>query len=307
MSNPTTTMTKLLFMNRMLLVIAILACCITTTSANDDDWNWGNEIDLSPQSHHNLSNNLNSDPDSLKPIGERTGDFINNPNNNSFDLKDPSVIEKKVEYDPATGLYIITEKIGNMYYRPPTYMTFDEYLKWSQENQRKTYFKQLSKSSSGNSNDPLSRYNLKAPIANRNIFGANDEGETLIDIQPNGNIDLTFGGDYQRVENPIIPERQRRQGGFNFDMSIQMNVTGTIGSKMKLQTNYNTQATFDFENQMKLEYTGDEDQIIQKIEAGNVSLPLRSSLIQGSQSLFGVKTELQFGRLRITRDRKSVV
>lgn len=300
MSNPTTTMTKLLFMNRMLLVIAILACCITTTSANDDDWNWGNEINLSPQSHHNLSNNLNSDPDSLKPIGERTGDFINNPNNNSFDLKDPSVIEKKVEYDPATGLYIITEKIGNMYYRPPTYMTFDEYLKWSQENQRKTYFKQLSKSSSGNSNDPLSRYNLKAPIANRNIFGANDEGETLIDIQPNGNIDLTFGGDYQRVENPIIPERQRRQGGFNFDMSIQMNVTGTIGSKMKLQTNYNTQATFDFENQMKLEYTGDEDQIIQKIEAGNVSLPLRSSLIQGSQSLFGVKTELQFGRLRIT-------
>ncbi|MFT5833429.1 MAG: cell surface protein SprA, partial [Cognaticolwellia sp.] len=297
MSNPTATMTKLLLRNRMLFVLAaFVSLTITSAYATNDDWNWGNEVDFSPKSHHNLTTNL----DSLKPINDRTGDFITNPNNNPFDLKDPSVIDKKVEYDPATGLYIITEKVGNKFYRPPTYMTFEEYLKWSEKNQQTTYFQQLSKSTSGNSNDPLSRFDLKAPIANRGIFGADDEGNTLIDIQPNGNIDLTFGGDFQTVDNPILRERQRRQGGFDFDMAIQMNVVGTIGSKMKLQTNYNTQATFDFENQMKLEYTGDEDQIIQKIEAGNVSLPLRSSLIQGSQSLFGIKTELQFGRLRVT-------
>jgi len=105
------------------------------------------------------------------------------------------------------------------------------------------------------------------------------------------------------VENPILTERQRNQGGFDFDMDIQMNVTGKIGDKLNLSTNYNTQATFDFENKMKLEYDSEafsEDDIIKKIEAGNVSLPLRGSLIQGSQSLFGLKTELQFGRLRLT-------
>jgi cell surface protein SprA len=297
MSNPTATMTKLLLRNRVLFVItAFVGLSFTAAYATDDDWNWGNEVDFSPKSHHNLTTDL----DSLKPITDRTGDFISNPSNNPFDLKDPSVIEKKVEYDPATGLYIITEKIGNKFYRPPTYMTFEEYLAWSEKNQQNNYFQQLSKNANGNSSDPLSRFDLKAPIANRGIFGADENGETLIDIQPNGNIDLTFGGDFQKVDNPILTERQRRQGGFDFDMAIQMNVTGTIGSKMKLQTSYNTQASFDFENQMKLEYTGDEDQIIQKIEAGNVSLPLRSSLIQGSQSLFGVKTELQFGRLRVT-------
>src|SRR5690554_2971620 len=87
---------------------------------------------------------------------------------------------------------------------------------------------------------------------------------------------------------------------FNFDQRIQLNVVGQIGDKMKLSTNYNTEATFDFENQTKLEYTGYEDEIIQKIEAGNVSLPLNNSLIQGSQSLFGFKTELKFGRLSVT-------
>src|SRR6187397_103 len=69
---------------------------------------------------------------------------------------------------------------------------------------------------------------------------------------------------------------------------------------MKLGVNYNTQATFDFENKMKLEYSGYEDDIIKKIEAGNVTLPLQSQLIQGSQSLFGIKTQLQFGRLMMT-------
>ncbi|HRH38151.1 MAG TPA: cell surface protein SprA, partial [Flavobacteriales bacterium] len=87
---------------------------------------------------------------------------------------------------------------------------------------------------------------------------------------------------------------------FNFDQRIQLNLVGSIGDKLKINTNYNTQATFDFENQVKLDYTGHEDEIIQKIEAGNVSLPLRGTLIQGSQSLFGLKTELKFGRLTAT-------
>ena len=69
---------------------------------------------------------------------------------------------------------------------------------------------------------------------------------------------------------------------------------------MDLGFNYNTEATFDFENQLNLDYSGKEDDILQKLEAGNVSLPLNSTLISGSQSLFGVKSELKFGRLSVT-------
>jgi cell surface protein SprA len=73
-----------------------------------------------------------------------------------------------------------------------------------------------------------------------------------------------------------------------------------VGTRLQVNANYDTQSTFDFQNQIKLEYTPTEDDIIQKIEVGNVSMPLNSSLIQGAQSLFGVKTQLQFGKTTIT-------
>ncbi|MEO8760525.1 MAG: cell surface protein SprA, partial [Bacteroidia bacterium] len=82
-------------------------------------------------------------------------------------------------------------------------------------------------------------------------------------------------------------------------MKIQLNIVGKIGEKLKLTTNYNTEASFDFENQVKIQYAGTEDEILKKVEAGNVSLPLNSALIQGSQTLFGVKATLQFGKLQV--------
>src|SRR5690606_36487203 len=80
----------------------------------------------------------------------------------------------------------------------------------------------------------------------------------------------------------------------------QMNVTGQIGTKMNMRVNYNTEASFDYENKMNLEYTGEEDEILKKVEAGNVSLPLNGSLITGASNLFGVKAEMQFGKLALT-------
>lgn len=127
------------------------------------------------------------------------------------------------------------------------------------------------------------------------IFGGN-----TIDIRPQGSAALSFGLNISRYDNPTLPERQRRNTTFDFKERIQMNVIGNIGEKLKITTNYNTEASFDFENQIKLEYTGYEDEIIQKLEAGNVSLPLNTQLIQGSQSLFGLKTQLKFGKLTVT-------
>lgn len=239
--------------------------------------------------------------DTLPPIKDRTGDFINTGSKNPFDLKDPSIIQQNVEYDPVTGRYIITEKIGDDYFRMPTYMTFEEYMEYTRQRDLDNYFKQLNGVNVGGTTsalDPIAKIDVKNSLLDR-LFGG-----TTVDIRPRGNIDLTFGLDYQKVENPILPIRQQRQGPlFDFDMAIQMDVTGSIGEKLNLSTRYNTNATFNFDNQIKIDYNSDlfsEDEILKKIEAGNVSLPLRGSLIQGAQSLFGVKTEMQFGHLRLT-------
>jgi len=241
-------------------------------------------------------------PDTVAPIKERYEDFINSTNTNPYDLRDPKAVEQKVEYDPTTGMYIVTEKIGNDFFRAPTYMTFDEYTKWRDRKQQQEYFDRLQGvASAGGKNtgavDPIAKFNIKNSLIER-LFGG-----TQVDIRPQGNINLTFGYNYQKVENPILTLRQQRNGIFDFDMGINMSAQGKIGEKLNLNFNYNTQATFDLENQMKLHYDTkgfSEDEILQNIEAGNVSLPLRSNLIKGAQNLFGLKTELKFGHLRTT-------
>ncbi len=235
-------------------------------------------------------------PDTLKyPIRDRRGTAATDPVRNAIDLKDPANIQKNVEYDPASKEYIVTEKIGDRNYRQPTVMTFGEFYRMQAAQSEREYWQKRS-GTIGNLNQrgmaPQLYYGDK--LFDR-VFGG-----TKVDIKPQGSLGLTFGYQGQNVKNPVLVERARKNGGFDFDIDINMNVTGKIGEKLKLITNYNTQSTFDFENQVKLEYTGYQDEIIKKIEAGNVSFPLSSSLIPGVQSLFGVKTQLQFGRLTVT-------
>ena len=237
------------------------------------------------------------------PMIDRQGDFIHDPTNNPFDIL-PSDVDQSVEYDPDTDTYIIYERIGDEYFRTPTYMTFDEYLQWRSEEQETRYFEKLAglgntyKSASGRT-DPMTKIDIEKNLIDR-LFGGNG-----ITIEPQGSIDLNFGARYTRNDNSFaLNTQQTRQFQVPiFDMDIQMNVDGKIGDKLDLGFNYDTNATFDFDQEIALVYNSEEwteDDIIKKIEAGNVSLPLRSSLIQGAQELFGIKSELQFGRLRLT-------
>lgn len=210
-------------------------------------------------------------------------------------LNDPSNVTKEFIFDPETGEYNYYEKIGDQYFRDPNQMSLEEYLEYDLKKSNSDFWRQKSAAETLNESQGFRpKLNVKGELFDR-IFGGN-----TIDIRPQGSAELSFGVNISRRDNPILPERQRITRTFDFQQKIQLNVIGNIGEKLKLQTSYNTEATFDFENQMKLEYTGYDDEIIKKIEAGNVSLPLQSSLITGSQTLFGIKTELQFGRLRVT-------
>ena len=208
---------------------------------------------------------------------------------------DPKNIEKSFEYDPETGEYKYFQKLGDQNYRNPNSMSLEEYLEYDMQKSQNDFWRSKSEAASLNQSEGFRpQINVKGELFDR-IFGGN-----TIDIRPQGSAELSFGINVSRRDNPILPERQRRTSTFDFQQKIQLNVIGNIGEKLKIQTSYNTEATFDFENQTKIEYTGYEDEIIKKIEAGNVSLPLQSSLITGSQTLFGLKTELQFGRMRVT-------
>nr|MBP7463598.1 cell surface protein SprA [Bacteroidales bacterium] len=208
---------------------------------------------------------------------------------------DPSNIQEDIEYDPATGDYIFRRRIGGRDIETPFSSSFDDYLKYDAAKSMQNYWRQRARSESVESYSSLiPKLQVGGEVFDR-IFGGN-----TIDIRPQGAAELSFGLNISYVDNPTYPENIRRNVVFDFDEKIQMNVVGQIGDKMKLNVQYDTESAFDFENSVKIEYTGYDDEIIQKIEAGNVSLPLSGTLISGSQSLFGFKTELKFGRLNIT-------
>ena len=236
--------------------------------------------------------------DSLKlkyPIQDRQGDFVSDKQTNPFYLKDPPAVQESVEYDPTTGMYVVTEKAGGIDVRPPMYMSYEDYLKYTEKQEMKDYWKERA-----NAVNLVEEKSLVPPVQIKNQMLDRLFGGSKIEIKPQGNVEMTLGANIQKTANPNIPIRNRQTGGFNFDMNINMNVIGKIGDKLQLGIKYNTQSGFAFDNQVKIGYTGGKDDIIKSIEAGNVNLPLPTRLITGSQSLFGVKTVLQFGRLTWT-------
>ena len=233
------------------------------------------------------------------PIQDRPGDPFTYRSNNPFNFSDTSYIKRDVEYDPATKQYIVIEKIGSSYYRTNTYLTFDEMMRFKAQQQEAEYFRKRANTLSI-LNRKVTRPKLKTydKLFDR-IFGVGPNG-LKVDIRPQGNVDIEAGYQGQRIDNPTLPESARKNGGFDFNMNSNINVVANIGDKLKLPINYNTLANFDFENQLKLDYKGMDDEILKSIEAGNVSYTSKGTLIPSAQSLFGIKASLQFGKLFVT-------
>ncbi|HEX7411641.1 MAG TPA: cell surface protein SprA, partial [Bacteroidales bacterium] len=236
-------------------------------------------------------------PDSTKlhyPFSEDENPYTEPPGNGLY-LADPSNIKSDIQYDPNSNEYEFTRKIGTFNYRNPASLPFGDYQEYDMQRSLRNYWRDRSKTSSGvGRSGIIPQIHIGGEAFDR-IFGGN-----TIDIRPQGSAELTFGVTSNRRDDPALDVRQRRSTNFDFNEKIQMSVMAKIGDKIEFNTNYNTEATFDFENKLKLKYEGKEDEIIKLIEAGDVTLPLNSTLITGSQSLFGIKTQLQFGRTTIT-------
>ena len=189
--------------------------------------------------------------------------------------------------------YDIYEEVGDINVRFPSQISYEDYRRYRQRKQHRDYFRDKSLET----NEELER-DLELSVnveALEDIFGGGE-----ITITPTGFATLNFSLDRNRTDNPALPLRQQRVTTFNFQQQIQLGVVGKIGEKLRLNVNFDTQSTFDFENQLKLRHEGTEDQIIQEIAAGNVSMQLGNSLIQGRQNLMGLKTRLKFGPVYVT-------
>ncbi len=271
-------------------VVALLlaVCAIVPGSA------WAQRQDTTKRD--TLKRTYNPFRPSFRP-SDRYGDpFSNYTTFSPLFLKDPKSLNLDVQIDTSMN-YSINERIGSVNFRPLSSMTFQELSQQQNFLLRKEYWKSKSQALDGES--AVSSRNLLpkiyvSPVLDR-IFGG-----SYVEIIPRGNVTLDFGGAWQKIENPTIPIRQQRNGGFEFDQQINLNVTGKIGEKLSVVTNFDNNNSFDFQNNFKVEYTGFKEDVLKKLELGNVSLPLNNSLITGAQNLFGIKTQMQFGKLFVT-------
>ncbi|MGN6166342.1 MAG: cell surface protein SprA, partial [Flavisolibacter sp.] len=229
------------------------------------------------------------------PIKDRRGDPYNYPSRNPFNLKDTGFVKRTIEYDPKTKQYYIIEKIGSQYYRSPATFSMDEFLRMQAQQDENDYFRKRADLLSN-----LNRRNFKPKFGFSKDWVNRITGNGKVEIRPSGYVDMSAGYQGQNIKNPTLPERARKTGGFDFNQNAQLQVDAKIGDKINLPINYNTLANFDFENQLKLDYHGKEDEILKEFQMGNVSFSSKGTLIPGAQSLFGVKTQLQFGKLFVS-------
>jgi cell surface protein SprA len=218
-----------------------------------------------------------------------------------MDLPTPPSIQGLYTYDPITDRYIYTKTLGSFTISYPLILTPEEYQNLILKEQMKAYFKDKIDAADGRKEGSEEKQKNLLPTfyVNSNFFESIFGGNT-IEVIPQGSVEMDLGLLFTKQDNPSFSPRNRKNLSFDFDQRISLSLLGKIGERLQINANYDTQSTFDFQNQIKLEYTPTEDDIVQKIEVGNVSMPLNSSLIQGAQSLFGVKTQLQFGNTTVT-------
>lgn len=215
----------------------------------------------------------------------------------SADLRTPDNVKYGVDYNDTIGGYLFGTKMGGTWLSTPILMTPQEYSSWTERQQRRDYFRQQNREiyqAKGKEKFDFSDMHFDLGPAEK-IFGPGG-----VRIRTQGTAEIKLGVTLKNVDNPSLPIRNRKTTAMDFDEKVNLNVSGKVGDKVNLGLNYNTDATFDFDAQnLKLKYEGKEDEIIKLVEAGNVSFPSNSSLIQGASSLFGIRTDLQFGKLSL--------
>ncbi len=227
-----------------------------------------------------------------------TPETVKDLDTTAVSLKRPDNLQQVAELDSITGNYRVGMKLGKGgYLNTPILMTPDEYQQWTLRQSVGAYYRQKNREAfetSGKNKFDFTDMHFNLGPAEK-IFGPGG-----VSIKTQGSAEIKLGGNMKKQDNPSLAANRRKTFAFDFDEKINLSVTGKVGDKVNMNINYNTDATFNVDaQQMKLKYDGKEDEIIKLVEAGNVSMPSNSTLINGVSSLFGLRTDVQFGKLKL--------
>lgn len=224
----------------------------------------------------------------------------------TFFQKKPAMYKRRVEMD-STGQFIsISEGIDQTQFLLPAVVDLNTYIRMRSAFDTRELFKKSNLTSiQGKQERSSGAIELDIPFRIKSKAFTRIFGSDRIGLRVTGNISFDLSGRTEERSGSAISAIEN-QNTFSprFRQTQQFTVEGKIGDKVTVSVEQNSEATVDIENTLKLRYDGGEDEIVQKIEAGNISLSLPSTkyvIFGGSnQGLFGLKTQMQVGNLYFT-------
>ena len=282
-------------------IVAIVACFALSSALSAGGanvWTELREVTSLSASKSEEQETFPTEDDSARYGVKKTAPVTEKDLNDKMgDLHDAENASTNAVLDEKTGDYVLGTKIGDGYLNTPFIMTKEEYERWSLRRSMSAYFKRKNQDAfeeAGQKKFDFTNMQFDLGPAEK-IFGPGG-----VQVKTQGEAELKIGANMKNVDNPSLPLRNRKTFGFDFDEKVNINLQGKIGDKMDMSLNYNTEASFDYDTKnIKLKYEGKEDEIIKLIEAGNISFPSNNSLVTGASSLFGVRTDMQFGKLKV--------
>ncbi|MDH4069369.1 MAG: cell surface protein SprA [Ignavibacteria bacterium] len=227
---------------------------------------------------------------------DRTYTLFANPN--------PQIYKRETTIDSTGFIITFRETVGGKDVKTPVQMSLRDYL----AAERKDHFRRLlaaearkppvlgPKDDVGELLSNLTQ--IEIPVPPNPIFSIFGKPEIKLNIS--GAVDIKAGFRNTKSDQIQISTQDQSRNEPDFSQDVQVNVNGTIGDKLNILADWNTQRTFEYENQLKIKYTGYDDEIVKSVEAGNVSLQTPSTFIGNSQALFGVKAQFQAGPMTLT-------
>jgi cell surface protein SprA len=215
----------------------------------------------------------------------------------------PTLKKRTIEID-STGKYvIISEKIGTQETKIKQRIPIEDYIymklaiKERESWEALGYKYELKDDKMGLGDLITSFTDFEIPLPSVGMLSI--FGEPKISLKIGGAVQIHGAWRNETTEGVTASLLGNTRNEPDFKQQVQINVSGTIGDKLNINADWNTERTFEYENQLKIKYTGYEDEIIQSIEAGNVSLQT-SSLVGGAEALFGIKAHFKMGPFSLT-------
>jgi len=214
-----------------------------------------------------------------------------------------AVKRRVVEID-STGEFVeIKEKVGDQVTKIILRIPLQEYVELRLKTRQEELWDELAykydlkdaKRGLGDLIKDITDFEIPLPsVGVLSIFGP-----PKISLRIGGAVDIHGAWRNETTEGITASRLGNTRNEPDFKQTVQINVNGTIGDKLAISADWNTERTFEYENQLKIKYTGYEDEIVQSVEAGNVSLQT-SPLVGGSEALFGIKATFKMGPLTLT-------